>query len=468
MLFAARHDADPRVLKSQLDVIAGLGGSAWVSTPFWALLLALLASDAVGWFGHTPLARTMVFPLVVAVVSFGVYRLYGAYRADPDPDLTRWGRRFTLAQLAISTAWGLFPWLLWQGGDTTNHVYILLAVAATMASLLINRLGSMTMLVSGMAPIAVLTSARFLLHGEWLDLAIAALTPLYALHLYIDGKRFIVRLKEDIRLRFQVQDMATALVRARDEALAKRYEAETSNAAKSAFLANMSHELRTPLNAILGFSEIIANQAMGHGAIDRYSDYARDIHHSGAHLLSLINDLLDVAKIEAGKMEIDPKPVDPRHVIDAVGRTMANRFAARRQHFAAALAPELPLLVADERALKQMLLNLVSNAAKFTPPGGHIALTCGMSRSGGMEFCVDDDGPGIPAQKLARIFQPFSQIDNRFDREAGGTGLGLALVQGLAQLHGGRAWLESEPGHGTRAFLYFPSTIEAMPRRQSA
>src|SRR5665213_3063280 len=105
MVFAARHDADPRVLKSQLDVIAGLGGSAWVSTPFWAL------------------PRALVFPLMVAVVSFGVYRLYGAYRADPDPDLTRWGRRFTLAQCAISTAWGLFPWLLWGDGNITNHVY---------------------------------------------------------------------------------------------------------------------------------------------------------------------------------------------------------------------------------------------------------------------------------------------------------------------------------------------------------
>jgi two-component system cell cycle sensor histidine kinase PleC len=133
-----------------------------------------------------------------------------------------------------------------------------------------------------------------------------------------------------------------------------------------------------------------------------------------------------------------------------------------------ALAPDLPLLVADERALKQMLLNLVSNATKFTPPGGHIAMTCGIDRQGGMEFCVDDDGPGIAPEKLARIFQPFSQIDNRFDREAGGTGLGLALVQGLVQLHGGRAWLESEPGHGTRAYLYFPATVGAASWREIA
>jgi len=468
MRLPAAHDADPRVLKSQLDVIAGLGGSAWVSTPFWALALALLGSDAVGWFGDTPLALALLFPFIVAVVSFSVYRLYDGYRADPDPELNDWGRRFTLAQFAISTAWGLMPWLLWQDGNLTNHVFLLLAAATTMSSLLISRLGSVRMLFYGMAPIVAMTALRFAIVGDWLDIGIAVLTPLYAVHLYVDGRRFIVRLKEDIRLRFQVQDMAGALASARDEALLKRYEAETANAAKSAFLANMSHELRTPLNAILGFSEIIAGQAMGPGAMTRYSEYARDIHTSGDHLLSLINDLLDVAKIEAGKMEIDPKPVDPRHVMEGIGRIMANRFAARSQEFSIAVAPELPLLVADERALKQMLLNLVSNAAKFTPPGGHIAITCGISRAGGMEFCVDDDGPGIAPEKLARLFQPFNQIENRFDREAGGTGLGLALVQGLVQLHGGRAWLESEPGHGTRAFLYFPSTLEAASRRESA
>ncbi len=466
-MFATARDADPRVLKSQLDVIAGLGGSAWVSTPFWALALALLASDRVGWFGHTPLVRALAFPLVVGAVSFAVYRLYAAWRADPDPELTRWTRRFALAQLAISAAWGLFPWLLWGDGNFANHVYILLAVATTMSSLLISRLGSMTMLVSGMVPIVGMTSLRFATHGEWLDIGIAVLTPLYALHLFVDGRRFIVQLAEDIRLRFQIEDMARALSRARDEALAKRYEAETSNAAKSAFLANMSHELRTPLNAILGFSDIIANRAMGESAMDRYSDYARDIHHSGTHLLSLINDLLDVAKIEAGRMEIDPKPLDPRHVMESIQRIMGGRFAARRQEFSIAMAPELPLLLADERALKQMLLNLVSNAAKFTPPGGHIVLRC-TARDGGMEFCVEDDGPGIAAGKLARVFQPFSQIDNRFDREAGGTGLGLALVQGLVQLHGGRAWLESEQGHGTRAYLYFPSTVQAAPWREIA
>ena len=479
MPFAIRRDADPRVLKSQLDVIAAIDRSAWIVTPVWALILGLMVSDAglvtsnaaFLALGDVPLGQALLFPALVTLASFIAYGLYALYQRETPQAPARlavWSRRFQAAQIGVSTAWGLLPWLLWEPGNVANHLFLLMAVATTMASLLVSRLGSMTLLIGGMIPIVAMTSARFLVAGGALDTIFAILTPVYGFHLYIDGKRFIRALRDDVCLRLKVEDMAQALTRARDEALAKRYEAETANAAKSAFLANMSHELRTPLNAILGFSEIIAERAIGSEALDRYCDYARDIHSSGSHLLSLINDLLDVAKIEAGKMEIDPRPLDPLAVMEAVGRLMASRFAARQQHFTVVPAPDLPLLVADERAVKQMLLNLVSNAAKFTPPGGNIALTCGVGRDGGMEFCVDDDGPGIAPEKLARIFQPFSQIDNRFDREAGGTGLGLALVQGLVQLHGGTARLESRPGHGTRAYLYFPSTLAAASRREIA
>jgi len=472
MFAHTRHSADPRILKSQLDVIAAIDRSSWVVTPVWALTLGLMASDmCCRMLGALPAGKTLLFPLLVSLASFGAYGLYARYRAENPTDPARlklWWGRFVGAQVGISAAWGLLPWLLWDPGNLANHLFILIAIATTISSLLISRLGSVTLLVCGMVPVVLLTSARFAWNGGGLDIVFALLTPVYAMHLYVDGRRFIRQLEEDMRLRFQVEDMAAALAKARDEALAKRYEAETANAAKSAFLANMSHELRTPLNAILGFSEIIGQQAMGPNAMERYSDYARDIHHSGAHLLSLINDLLDVAKIEAGKMEIDPRPFDPRQVMESIGRIMSSRVAAGKLHFSVSAPPDVPLLVADERALRQMLLNLASNAVKFTPPGGHVSIACAVPPEGGMEFCVADDGPGIAAEKLARIFQPFNQIDNRFDREGGGTGLGLALVRGLAELHGGRAWLESEPGHGTRACLYFPATLAAAPRQQTA
>jgi two-component system cell cycle sensor histidine kinase PleC len=189
----------------------------------------------------------------------------------------------------------------------------------------------------------------------------------------------------------------------------------------------MSHELRTPLNAILGFSDIIAHQSMGRDQIDRYSDYATDIHSSGTHLLSLINDLLDVAKIESGRMEIEPRWIDPRMIVDGVSHLMSPRATQKRQSLTIEIVPDTPLVLADERAFRQMLLNLLSNALKFTPEGGHIAIACAGTPAG-LEVVVSDDGPGIPEDKLARVLEPFSQINNRFDREAGGTGLGLALV----------------------------------------
>ena len=239
----------------------------------------------------------------------------------------------------------------------------------------------------------------------------------------------------------------------------KRFEAETANASKTAFLANMSHELRTPLNAILGFSEIIAQECFGPVGSQRYKEYAGDIHSSGAHLLSLINDLLDVAKIEAGKMEIAPHPLDAHRTFDIALKLIGAKARERQQSLVIEIDPACPPLYADERALKQILINLCSNAVKFTPEGGRITVRAEAARSGGFQISVQDNGPGIPREKLDKIFTPFSQVDNRYDRQAGGTGLGLALVRGLAELHGGRAWLESEPGKGCCAYVVLPVTV---------
>ncbi|MEI9932940.1 MAG: ATP-binding protein [Rhizomicrobium sp.] len=242
----------------------------------------------------------------------------------------------------------------------------------------------------------------------------------------------------------------------RDDALRKRFEAETANASKTAFLANMSHELRTPLNAILGFSEIISQECFGSTGSPRYKEYAGDIHASGAHLLSLINDLLDVAKIEAGKMEIDPAPLEAKRTFDLALKLIAAKARERYQELTIDVESSAPQLYADERALKQILINLVSNAVKFTQEGGRIKVIGSAARGGGFQIVVQDNGPGIPRDKLDRIFTPFNQVDNRYDRQAGGTGLGLSLIRGLAELHGGRAWLESEQGKGCCAYVVLP------------
>ena len=465
------RNKDPRVLKAQLDVIAGVSRSSWLTTPLWSLALAWLGSSSCGYFGQRAFTVTAIFPVIVTLVSFISYAIYARYRraAPTDPVvLERWVTCFLLIQVAISAAWGLFPWIVWTKVEVTNSLFILLSICATLSSLMLSRASSLSMFLAGMIPMVALTALRFAFSDAWIDVVFAPLVPLYGLHLFVDGRRFISRMQENIRLRFHVEDLAAAVTKAKDEAVKKRYEAESASASKTAFLANMSHELRTPLNAILGFSDLIAHQAMGPNAMTRYSEYARDIHGSGEHLLSLINDLLDVAKIEAGKMQIEPLPLDPAEAVGHAARLMAPRLAEKNQAFSIALPPEPPYLLADERALRQILLNLLSNAAKFTQVGGAIAVTGGPDGKGGFTLCVADNGPGIPEDKLSRVFQPFSQIDNRYDRQAGGTGLGLALVQGLVQLHGGRVWLESGEGKGVKAHIHFPSTLPRPNLRKSA
>ena len=205
---------------------------------------------------------------------------------------------------------------------------------------------------------------------------------------------------EDTRLRFKVEDIARELEEARDEAFKKRFEAEAANASKTSFLANMSHELRTPLKAILGFSEIISQECFGPAGSERYRDYAGDIHSSGAHLLSRIKDLLDVAKIEAGRMDIAPNPLDPGRTIDIALKLMGTKAREKDQTLVITVEETAPALYADERAVKQILNNLVSNAVKFTPQGGRIEVVAGRAASGDFQIMVHDNGPGVPRDKL--------------------------------------------------------------------
>ncbi|NIA68206.1 PAS domain-containing sensor histidine kinase [Pelagibius litoralis] len=249
----------------------------------------------------------------------------------------------------------------------------------------------------------------------------------------------------------------TAL-RQREEALIGAKEsAELANRAKTEFLANMSHELRTPLNAVIGFSEIMESELLGPLGSNQYKSYASDIHESAQHLLTLINDILDVAKIEAGAHELREEVVDPRDVVNAVQRLVAERAKRADQALEVALPENLPRLRADERKLKQVLLNLMSNAIKFTPEKGVIELSARLEDDGSFVFQVSDTGIGISREDIPRAFAAFEQVDSRLNRQFEGTGLGLPLSAGFVKLHGGRLDLESEPGVGTRAIVRLPA-----------
>jgi signal transduction histidine kinase len=235
---------------------------------------------------------------------------------------------------------------------------------------------------------------------------------------------------------------------------AARRELEAASRHKSEFLANMSHELRTPLNAVIGFSEVL--QARIFGALnDKQAEYVDDILHSGRHLLSLINDILDLSKIEAGRVELEPSTFDLTGAIDNAMLLVKERAVRRGLRLDRRLPPDLGTIHADERKLKQVLANLLSNAVKFTPEGGTIRLSATRGPEA-VTLAVEDTGVGIDPKDQALIFEEFRQVGNDYTRKQEGTGLGLTLARRFVELHGGRLWVESTPGRGSTFSFTLP------------
>ncbi|WP_051928942.1 ATP-binding protein [Thermopetrobacter sp. TC1] len=233
--------------------------------------------------------------------------------------------------------------------------------------------------------------------------------------------------------------------------------AERSLAQKTEFLAAISHELRTPLNAILGFSDVMRNERFGAIGNEKYKGYANDIYQSGEHLLSLINDLLDLSRIEAGKFEMRFADVDVKAVAEEALQMMQEQAAQARVILRRSIPDDLPRVVADARALKQILLNLLSNAVKFTEPGGQVMLSARTTRRGELEIVVRDTGIGMSAEELERALQPFERITGKGRKDKPGTGLGLPLTKALTEANHARFEIDSEPGKGTRVRIIFPT-----------
>jgi signal transduction histidine kinase len=234
----------------------------------------------------------------------------------------------------------------------------------------------------------------------------------------------------------------------------KSRELEVANKHKSAFLASMSHELRTPLNAIIGFSEVLLARLFGE-LNAKQDDYLKDIHTSGKHLLNLINDVLDLSKVEAGRMDLEPSQFDlPVALADAM-TLIRERATKHGIHLGLDVAPELSQISAYERKFKQILLNLLSNAVKFTPDGGRVEVRATRA-DGAVLVAVSDTGIGIAPGDQEAVFEEFRQVGEDYTSKAEGTGLGLALTRRFVELHGGRIWVESELGKGSTFFFTIP------------
>ncbi|QQG35556.1 MAG: PAS domain S-box protein [Micavibrio aeruginosavorus] len=260
-----------------------------------------------------------------------------------------------------------------------------------------------------------------------------------------NGRRFQVTTIMDITLRKQMEITLR---------LAKE-QADTANQAKSTFLANMSHELRTPLNAIIGFSEMMIKETFGPLANEKYKEYLGDIHLSARHLLEIINEVLDMSKIEAGRAQLDEELFDVSQMVSAVSRMMASRAFSAGLKIVEEIDPDIPPLYADPRLVRQILINLVGNAVKYSNEGGTIGIRAYMTKYRALHIVVSDEGIGIPKDRISEALEPFGQVSRPSDSR-GGTGLGLPLAKAMTELHGGALSLESDLGKGTVVTVEFP------------
>lgn len=345
---------------------------------------------------------------------------------------------------------------LWVPGDMGNHMFILLVLL--MSANVIVAKQSMHLLAALPTAIYILTAiCMCLIEGGALYVGLSVMAVIMFAFLVTIGLRASSASEAMTRLRHREQDLMAQqqMMIAERETLVENLRAASRS--KADFFARMSHELRTPLNAIIGFSDLMKSDALGPAGSASYMEYAGYIHSSGTHLLHLINDILDLSKIEAGKMEIRESRIDLRDAIhDATlmvrlkaeegGITLTNRVAQGIE------------LMADETFVRQIALNVVSNAIKFTPPGGHVMWSVENDLvNDQLVIKLSDTGCGIPEDQIDTVFEPFKQVKGAFAPKERGTGLGLPIVRSLMQLHGGDASIAATPGGGTTVVLRFPA-----------
>jgi two-component system cell cycle sensor histidine kinase PleC len=271
----------------------------------------------------------------------------------------------------------------------------------------------------------------------------------------LDSERELMNTVRDLqKSRTALEQQSQRLADLAEKYSREKTRAESANRSKSEFLANMSHELRTPLNAIIGFSEVMEQELFGPMGTAKYMDYARDIHRSGQYLLDVISDILDMSKIEAGRMQLELQLCRVAAAVEDAMRIVG----PRAQQGNVAIEVEVPghlELIADRRALKQVLINILANAIKFTPEGGQVSLSA-RSEAGHVTIVIADTGIGIPAAEIGKLGRPFEQVENQFTKTKSGSGLGLAISNSLVEMHGGAIVIVSEVGRGTTVTLTLP------------
>jgi two-component system cell cycle sensor histidine kinase PleC len=448
-----RTAADLRLVDEQLAMARK---ASWANTYVIPLASVFIALSAIK---YVPLWRVAGWPVLVTVICAGseFYYLHLMRIADHSAaDIARRARAHARITMLQSAIWCGMSVALWASGHAPQQGFILLIIACSLSGWSSMGAFHLATAAAGMPFYLITLAAMPLASGR----PGGAVLSIVCIGFWVLMRALLMtnyRMRERmIRLEQERGGLIDKLKTAKEDSDSARMRAETASRAKSAFLANMSHELRTPLNAILGFSEIIHTKAMGAGAIEQYAEYGGYIHSSGGHLLSLINDILDLAKIEAGRLTLRETEIDLRALMDDTVHMMDNKAVAGGITLAIHMDRSFPNVYGDERALRQMLVNLASNAIKFTPPGGRVTTFANVLPDGSLSFGIDDTGVGIAPEEHGKVFESFGQGRHDAILADKGTGLGLPIVKGLAEAHGGSVMLNSVPNEGTRITIILP------------
>ncbi|NVN86927.1 MAG: sensor histidine kinase [Rhodopseudomonas sp.] len=374
----------------------------------------------------------------------------------PSPARTRkWRSRFVLLDLLYGLAWTtllIHP----AGADVVSNTFMmfLMLLVVAVSSMLAASLPIAALAAT--APVTTAIALDFILTGTFDNYVLALLTVAAEGYFALLAHRLHSTTLATLEARAEKDALIGELEQAKAISDEARHRAEAANVAKSRFLAQMSHELRTPLNAILGFSEVMKSEIFGAHAVPVYKDYSADIHNSGVHLLNLINEILDLSRIEAGRYELNEEAISLVHVVADCHHLLKLRASSRGITIHEVFEQGMPRVWADERAARQIVLNLLSNAIKFTPQGGEIWLKVGWTASGGQYLSVKDTGSGIAEDEIPIVLASFGQGSNSIKSAEQGAGLGLPIAKSLIDMHGGTFTLKSKLRIGTEVIITFP------------
>jgi two-component system cell cycle sensor histidine kinase PleC len=445
----------------------------YAQTRLSASLVVLLLVGTIGflsslWTGATAAGAWTASVLVIHLVIVSYCRRFLAEQPY-EINARKWRLRFIMLDLFYGLAW-MFILIHPVGVDESSSTFMLfvmllvVAVSSMLAS-------SLPMAVfAATVPVTAAIALNFLLQATLRDYILAGMAVTAQCYFALLAYRLYSTTLATLMARAEKDALIGELEQAKAISDEARTRAEAANISKSRFLAQMSHELRTPLNAILGFSEVMKSEVFGEHSVPAYKEYSADIHNSGVHLLGLINEILDLSRIEAGRYELNEESTSLAAIVEDCHHLLKLRATNRGIIIHEVFEQDLPRLWADERAVRQICLNLLSNAIKFTPQGGEIWLKVGWTASGGQYMSCKDTGPGIPEEEIPVVLSSFGQGSNSIKSAEQGAGLGLPIAKSLTDMHGGTFSLKSKLRIGTEIIVTFPPerVVAAMAPMESS